>query len=29
MQITLSPKAEEFIKSKTDTITIKMEVCGG
>jgi hypothetical protein len=29
MQIVLTPKAEAFIKGKTEAITIKMETCGG
>gem|GEM_PF-3195964 len=28
MEIRISPKAEEYIKGKTNAITIRLEVCG-
>ncbi|CEP69422.1 Uncharacterized [Moorella glycerini] len=29
MEIRITPKAEQYIKEKSDTITIKLEMCGG
>jgi len=29
MNIRISPNAEKYIKEKSDTITVKLEMCGG
>ncbi len=29
MDVRISPKAEKYIKEKSDTITVKLEMCGG